>query len=550
MVDYDSTANKLHPAARWDAETRTFLSPRGTKVHAGNKNTPQFRQVSTWAIVQSTLEYFESAAGLGRRIMWGFEGNRLIVVPAAGYDENAYYDRRSKSLQFYYFDNDKGERVYTCLSSDIVNHEFGHALLDGIRPYFLEAVTPQTGAFHEFLGDLTAILMTLRNGSFRKVLAERTQGDLKNKVESALLSAVAAEFGNATEGQPYLRSADNEFKLGDFLDETRPHKLSQVMTGAMFDIIVSLTAQYMKREGVTAAKAYAYTFHRMQVIAVQSLDLLPPVEVTFKDYALAILRNLEVADPKDENKYREMISKVFVRRQILTNGDWNEAGRPYALERVPGEVPHDPTVIATSRAEAYRFLDDNRDDLLIPDNVDIVVAEVFTAEKVGGLGLRQPKQIIIQYLWREDLQLEGKRFGTFAGRTTSLLCGATLVIDENGSLLHHARKAGSLPSEAALAGQLRLDEGKEPFKKQIRALSEVEDGKKRRDAYLEALARRIEEGMVGEELGGAMGLASGSVPPLTSRTVDGLLRFELTPHFGIDEVGDDSLRGLQWQTSS
>ena len=99
VVDYDSTANKLHPPARWDGKTRTFLNPRGFKVSAGNKNTQQFRQVSTWAIVQSTLDYFESAAGLGRRIMWGFEGNRLLVVPTAGYDENAYYDRHSKSLQ-------------------------------------------------------------------------------------------------------------------------------------------------------------------------------------------------------------------------------------------------------------------------------------------------------------------------------------------------------------------------------------------------------------------------------------------------------------------
>ena len=66
-------------------------------------------------------------------IPWAFEGNRLIVVPHAGYGQNAYYDRQSKSLQFYYFDKD-GKTVYTCLSTDIVRHEFGHAVLDGVRP--------------------------------------------------------------------------------------------------------------------------------------------------------------------------------------------------------------------------------------------------------------------------------------------------------------------------------------------------------------------------------------------------------------------------------
>jgi hypothetical protein len=118
-------------------------------------------------------------------------------------------------------------------------------------------------------------------------------------------------------------------------------------------------------------------------------------------------------------------------------------------------------------------------------------------------------------------------------------------------MLHHARKAGTLLTATALAGQLRQAEGKELYDRQIRALKEVEDGKKRRDSYLDALARRIEEGMVGEELGGAMGLASGTVAPLASRTVDGSLRFELTPHFGIHNDDDDSsLRGLQWRTSS
>ena len=32
-------------------------------------------------------------------------------------------------------------QVYTCLSTDIINHEFGHAVLDGIRP----AVEPLFG---------------------------------------------------------------------------------------------------------------------------------------------------------------------------------------------------------------------------------------------------------------------------------------------------------------------------------------------------------------------------------------------------------------------
>ena len=156
---------RLQPA-RWDEKLDAFVDAKGKLLDRSNNESLQFHQVNVWAIVQRTLDFFESGFGLGRRILWAFEGNRLIVVPHAGYGENAYYDRESKSLQFYYFDRGE-ERIYTCLSTDIVNHEFGHAVLDGIRPYYNESICPETAAFHEFLGDLTAILIAFRNNAFR-----------------------------------------------------------------------------------------------------------------------------------------------------------------------------------------------------------------------------------------------------------------------------------------------------------------------------------------------------------------------------------------------
>ena len=120
---------------------RRSSASKGQTLDKSAVDTFQFHQVSVWALLQCALAFFEDPSALGRSIPWAFEGNRLIVVPHAGYGENAFYDRDSKSLQFYYFGSD-GETVYTCLSTDIVNHEFGHAVLDGMRPLFNESTRP------------------------------------------------------------------------------------------------------------------------------------------------------------------------------------------------------------------------------------------------------------------------------------------------------------------------------------------------------------------------------------------------------------------------
>ena len=170
----------------------------GKSLDKNAAGTFQFHQVSVWALLQCALAFFEDASALGRSIPWAFEGNRLIVVPHAGYGENAFYDRASKSLQFYYFGSEE-ETVYTCLSVDIVNHEFAHAVLDGIRPLYNESSNPQTGAFHEFMGDLTAILLTLQNRTLRQQLAKASRGQFE---EATTLSSLAEEFGQAVRAGP------------------------------------------------------------------------------------------------------------------------------------------------------------------------------------------------------------------------------------------------------------------------------------------------------------------------------------------------------------
>ncbi|MFG1420299.1 gluzincin family metallopeptidase [Roseixanthobacter liquoris] len=532
VVDFDATTGTLSPPARWDAANGVFRGVSDEILDQHATDTTQYRQMSTWAVVQNTLDHFENAFGLGRRILWGFQGNRLIVVPNAGYGQNAYYDRQSKSLQFYYFD-DGDARVHTCLSSDIVVHELGHAILDGIRPYFLESVTPQTAAFHEFVGDLTAILMVFRNNRFRKEIAKRAGDNLAGEV---LLSGIARQFGEAAKGQDYLRSATNERTMANLPTRLEPHDVSEVLTGAMFDFLLRVSVQYRTRgKNISVADALWYTVQRVQTMAIQALDLLPPVEATFADYARAMLRAEAVANPTDPAGYRKMLADVFIARGILDGEEGAALLAPdYVFAPLALDVFHDVRDIASSRAAAYRFLDDNRRSLFIPYAVDPIIADVFTAEKLSRAGQRLPKQVILQYVWREEMVLEGPRFGAYAGQTTSLLCGGTLVLDENGNTVAWARKPGA---QACGTGK--------------RALAEAQEGAARRARYLDDLAASIGGGKVGAEVGGAAGLIAEAVPLFAARTVDGTLRFELTPHVSAGHNHNaEATGGRPWQMSS
>ena len=154
LVDYNMDTGILASPVKWDRERKEFV---GTSDPSGF----YFHNVNVWAIIQNIISFFEDPFVMGRPIPWGFNGNKLVVVPHAGEMKNAFYNRRGKCLLFYYFFSGDVP-VYTCLSHDIVAHETGHAILDGIRPHYFHFSSIQTSGFHEFIADLTAILSALR----------------------------------------------------------------------------------------------------------------------------------------------------------------------------------------------------------------------------------------------------------------------------------------------------------------------------------------------------------------------------------------------------
>ena len=554
VVDYIGDSRRLIPPAKWDDETKKYVF-KGKVLDQTQKETMQFHQVHVWAILQRALLFFESGFGCGRRIPWGFDGNRLIVVPHAGYGKNAYYDRRSKSLQFYYFDNG-GRRIFTCLSTDIINHEFGHAVLDGIRPYYSRTVQVETAAFHEFIGDITSILITMRNNTFRAILAKKSEQDL-NKVQEpsatgvaelssiaagdalfSVLSAIAEQFGQEVRNRPYLRTANNQHKMSALQNNKSAHRLSEVMTGTMFNILVAFAAHF-RAAGESVREAYWHAVERMQRVVIQPLDLLPPVDVTFRDYALAVLRAERIANPLDPHRFHDKMLEIFIWREILTAADRQKLLEPaYLYDRMDLTIFHDIDSISRSRAAAYRFLHDNRKDLCIPPNCDVKVIDLYDANKRTRQARQLPRQVVLQYLWEEPLTLTGKQYGQFNGRETPILCGGTLVFDQNGTIISWFYKPGTLLTPEG-------KKGKE--KEQVEA--HLQKGQQRIQAHLDKIASQVASGLVGFMPENPVGFMAQQVPPIIAEASGNVVNFGLAPHLHLSTAEDEEKGGRPWELS-
>jgi hypothetical protein len=205
-------------------------------------------------------------------------------------------------------------------------------------------------------------------------------------------------------------------------------------------------------------------------------------------------------------------------------------------DRLYLKVFHDIDSISRSRATAYRFLDDNRAELFIPINQDIIVSDLYDSNKYGSQAKRLPRQIILEYIWKEEVVLEGPDFGKYENETTSLLCGGTLVFDEIGTVITWSRKPGVLVGTNEDASTLEKKEYKQ--------------GSSRKEKFLSVLKQKIERGQIGSIIGGDKGLLGALAPALIVNKEELKLNFRLSPHLSLAEDENKHKRMKRWEVSS
>ncbi len=308
-----------------DARITTYLAGTTPVIRSASgdfifpANAPEADCAHTFAVVRETLTLYERKGG-GTVIPWAWNrsGNvdRLTVHPRGFAGANAFYSRNAKSLKFGYFQHRNASgTIYTCRSLDIVAHETGHAVLDGLKPGWLGyGNSPQTGGLHESFGDLTAIFLALSQLDQVEAVIAMTGANLHQK---NFLKRLAEQFGLAM-GRPMgLRNADNNLKLSQVSNEV--HAISQVFTGGIYDVLADIFNYERHRQRDTAgpARVLLEVSQRLSGLLLDALIMAPDTGATYTD---VVNRMLQISHANGEPAiYRTFIRNRFTYREVVVS---------------------------------------------------------------------------------------------------------------------------------------------------------------------------------------------------------------------------------------
>jgi hypothetical protein len=450
VVDYDASADRAYaPTPLGPERVESWSQGRGELLidFAAKAGTRQEAQINAWATAVDTLDLFEQATVLGREVPWAFEGSRLRILPQAMFDANAFYSRHTRALHFGYFRAKKGGTIKTCLSHDIVAHETAHAILDGLRPFYLESLHPDALAFHEYVGDAAAMLSLFRQEGF---IAHLAKLPVETRSFFNLVTELAPQVGLGIYGdadRAALRSARNQLTYRDVRNESEPHRRSQVLSGLAFAVFEGLmrrridaAKQAEKRERKQGLYAQLLTTARHTLrMLLRPIDLLPPGSISFPEYASTCLRIDLRAHPEDRLGYRKVLEAALRQRGLHPDQQrealQDETEMPANRRLREREI----AMIRSSRVGAYRFLDANRKLFGIPRERDFRVVGIGTNRRELDYGTRAVPETIVQYVWEEAVPLPADARTTAIDHVV-LRAGGTLAVDENVNLVHWSRQ--------------------------------------------------------------------------------------------------------------
>ncbi|WP_198174137.1 gluzincin family metallopeptidase [Mesorhizobium xinjiangense] len=193
--------------------------------------TPEFEGAHLFAVTRFVMDVWERY--LGHPIRWhfgaDFEQLQLSVLPKWDNGQVGYGYLEVGSIE-----RSDGALVPLALNFDVIAHELGHGLIySEVGLPALDAESGEYFGFHEVAADWVAMIAALHFSSVTGALLSTTSGNLYTYNALNRFS----EFSLNEE----IRLASNTLKMSDFAEGWRDeHKLSQPLSGALFDIFVDI----------------------------------------------------------------------------------------------------------------------------------------------------------------------------------------------------------------------------------------------------------------------------------------------------------------------
>jgi len=375
VIDYDGTNKTFYKPI--DLNDPRLLVGGGL---APSETDPRFHQQMVYAVASETLQRFEFA--LGRRIHWArvrkvddaipvLQGSsrRLNLFPHAMCQANAFYSPDAHGILFGYFKaartqqgrNLPGQNVFTCLSHDIIAHETTHAIVDGIRGFFMEPTNIDVPAFHEAFADLAALFSHFAHKDILLDTLQKTGGRLfefqlrpeaqpAGQTNAPIIQALIAkanpliqlamQFGEASGLRGGLRSAlGTPPNSNDINVKIEPHDRGSILVAAVFDAYFTTYTRrtsdlfrIFRAGGGTIGQAdipmplaerlaaeASRTAEQFFIICARALDYCPPLDITFGDFLRAVLTADLDLRPEDPDGVRDALMEAFRLRGIVAD---------------------------------------------------------------------------------------------------------------------------------------------------------------------------------------------------------------------------------------